>query len=74
MLRKHLVVELALINLLNVLAGLALSALAVNKVQTAGLDLTVDESTGETGHELLGLLVALGLACGGRGVSRHSIV
>jgi hypothetical protein len=58
----HLVVEAALLNLLNVLLGMTLSALTVNEVQTAGLNLTVDEGTSETGHDLLGLLVARGLA------------
>ena len=47
----------------NVLASLALGLLPVNKVQTPGLDLTVNEGTSEASHDLLGLLVALGLAC-----------
>jgi hypothetical protein len=56
-----LVAELAGIDLLDVLTGGTLGLLAVDEVQTLALDLTVNESTSEAGHELLGLLVARGL-------------
>lgn len=49
-------------DLLDVLASLVLDLLTVNEVKTPGLDLTVDEGTSETGHDLLGLLVARSLA------------
>jgi hypothetical protein len=39
-----------------------LGLLTVDEVQALGFDLAVDESTGEASHDLLGLLVALGLA------------
>jgi len=42
--------------------GLVLDLLTVNEVKTTGLDLAVDEGTGETSKELLGLGVAWGLA------------
>lgn len=41
---------------------MALSFLPVDEVKTLGLNLTVDKGTGESGQELLGSLVALGLA------------
>lgn len=42
---------------------MALGLLAVHKVQTLGLDLTVDKGTDETGDNLLGLGVVVDLAC-----------
>lgn len=41
---------------------MALGPLTVNVVKASGLDLTVNEGTSETGKDLLGLLVARGLA------------
>lgn len=48
--------------LVDLLASVVLGLLAVNEVQSLGLNLTVDESTGESSHELLGHSVAGGLA------------
>ena len=45
------------------LTGVVLSLLAVDEVQTLGLNLTVDEGTGETSDDLLGLGVVVNLAC-----------
>ena len=42
---------------------MVLGLLLVKEVKTLGLELAVDEGTGETGKELLGGIVALGLAC-----------
>ena len=58
----HLVVEPALVLLFNVVLGLALRPLPVNKVQTLGLDLAVNESTGKSSHQFLGHLVVGGWA------------
>jgi hypothetical protein len=44
------------------LFGFVLGPLGVDEVKTPGLNLAVDEGTGETGEELLGLGVAGGLA------------
>ena len=41
---------------------MVLSLFTVEEVQTLSLSLTVNESTSETSHDLLGLLVGLGLA------------
>lgn len=46
------------------LLGVALSLLAVNEVESLGLDLAINEGTGETGNNLLGLSVVVDLACG----------
>lgn len=48
---------------LNVLTSMALGLLTVNKVQATGLGLAVNEGTRKPSHDILGLLVALGLAC-----------
>lgn len=53
---------LALIDRVNVVLGLPLGLLAVNEIQSLGLDLAVNESTGESSHDLLGLCVALRVA------------
>lgn len=42
---------------------MALGLLAVHKVHTLGLGLTVDKGTDETGDNLLGLRVVIDLAC-----------
>lgn len=47
---------------LNALLGVALGLLAVDEVQTLGLELAVDEGTSETGGDLLGLGVVVNLA------------
>ena len=44
------------------LTGLVLGLLLVDEVKATGLDLAVDEGTGESGEDLLSLSVALGLA------------
>ena len=62
---RRRLVEVARGGLLELLTGVVLGPLPVNKVKTLGLDLAVDEGTGETGQELLGGLVVLGLACFG---------
>jgi hypothetical protein len=59
--RSDLVVAVV-IGLLGVLTGPVLDLLAVNEVKTTALDLAVDEGTGESGEEFLGLGVAGGLA------------
>ena len=64
---NRLEAELALLGSFNVLGGplLGLSALllpVINLVKTLGLELTVDEGTGETSEDLLGLGVVGGLA------------
>jgi hypothetical protein len=48
---------------LGTLLGVVLSLLAVDEVQTLGLDLTVNEGTDETGDDLLGPGVVVDLAC-----------
>lgn len=45
------------------LLGMVLSLLTVNEVKTLGLNLTVNEGTGNTSHDLLGLGVVVNLAC-----------
>jgi hypothetical protein len=45
------------------LLGVVLSFLAVNEVKTLGLNLTVNEGTGKTSNDLLGLGVVINLAC-----------
>lgn len=50
-------------SLLNLLLGVVLGLLLVNEVKALALELLVDESSGETGEELLGMCVACGLAC-----------
>lgn len=50
---------------LGTLLGVVLSPLAVDEVQTLGLDLTVNEGTDETGDDLLGPGVVVDLACSG---------
>jgi hypothetical protein len=49
-------------NIINVLTSLVLGLFLVNEIQTPGLDLTVNEGTSKSSHDLLGLLVALGAA------------
>ena len=44
---------------------MALGLLAVDEVQTLGLDLTVNEGTDETGNDLLGPGVVVNRACEG---------
>lgn len=48
---------------MNLLTSLVLGLLLVEEVQSPGLDLTVDKGTGESSEDLLGLGVALRLAC-----------
>jgi hypothetical protein len=48
---------------LSTLLGVVLSLLAVDEVQTLGLDLTVNKGTDETGDDLLGPGVVVDLAC-----------
>ena len=50
-------------SLLNLLLGVVLSPLLVKEVKALALELLVDESSSETGEELLGMCVACGLAC-----------
>lgn len=52
--------------LLNLLLGVVLSLLLIKKVEALALELLVDERSSETGEELLGVGVALGLACGSK--------
>lgn len=54
-------VVLLVVGVVSVLTGLVLGLLLVDEVKTTGLDLAVDEGTGESGEELLGLSVVLGL-------------
>lgn len=61
-LKQHSIWEflvLALVDRVNVLLGLILGPLAVNEIQSLGLDLAVNESTGESSHDLLGLCMAV---------------
>lgn len=50
---------LAVVDRVNVLLGLILGPLAVNEIQSLGLDLAVNESTSESSHDLLGLCMAV---------------
>lgn len=59
---SYLVANLVCRHIVDVLTGLVLGLLAVNEVQALGLDLAVNKSTRKSSHDLLGLLVALGLA------------
>lgn len=51
--------------LLELLASVVLGLLPVEEVETLGLEFAVDEGTGDTGEDLLGVLVARGLAVPG---------
>lgn len=59
---NYLVVKLVGVDVVDVLLGVTLGPLTVDEVQALGLDLPVDEGTGKASHDLLGLVVALGLA------------
>ena len=56
-------VSVVVISIVDLLSGLVLGLLGINEVQAAALDLTVDKGTGKASEDLLGLLVAGGLAC-----------
>lgn len=60
--RRDLVVLLLVVGVVSVLTSLVLGLLLVEEVKATGLDLAVDEGTSESGEELLGLSVVLGLA------------
>lgn len=53
-------------SLLNLLLSVVLSLLLINEVEALALKLLVDEGSGEASEELLGVGVALGLACGSK--------
>lgn len=59
-----LVVVLLVVRLLSLLSGVVLGLFSVKEVEALSLEELVDLSTGETGEELLGELVAWGFAFG----------
>lgn len=60
--RSDLVSNISSVDAVNVFASLSFGLLPVNEVQSPSLDLAVNESTCETGHDLLGFVVASRLA------------
>lgn len=59
---SYLVAKLLRVHVIDVRLGVVLGPLAINKVQSLGLNFTVDEGTNKTSQKLLGFPVVRGRA------------